>query len=1367
MQDSLTIPSPFKFLDAFEQADTAHFYGREPETKALVKAFRKSSLVVLYGPSGAGKSSLINCGLVSKLKLQKTQIIEVRRGKVSYVHALQEKLFPANNFNFVNAVKDIYEAKVEINESNKSLNNKSDELNRLLDNNRRGHIDRSAYQIYLGKFVEDKEALETHINQKIEQIASLETDIKEAIVSEATLNHPSYLILDQFEELFVLGSEVELSQIGILLALVKRAGLPIKILISIREEFLGKLSFLENEIPYLYQFKTNIDHPDEKTIRIILKNSFEAFNINQSFTDESFEMEKKEPIPEEDQYARIDKIMEQLTETGGLSSQFHFGTREFFLPFLQIYLDRLYKEDFARTYHNKRKHIVAKSTDPPCIEFSVEEISQFGTISEVLKEYIGGIYNSILDGADQETIKNLERSSSPVIKLLRHFSTPFQTKKPDIGVISEGDQIYISDKELEREIQLSLFDEYNPSRYRHTVSYLLKSLRQHRLIKINEDTAELSHDILSVVVNTLPVEEHIWEILKRAFDNSFHLYQSEIKRGMKPTYLQQDILRKIPEEDLPRIITKGSVDYSDKVFFYQKSKDWYGRKERKRKLIYTALIGTLFTTSLALLFLNARLKLVGNEIQKRENDNQISSKIFENVGDAFHSAISDLTAAYDSIKTLEKDTLYTHFIEREKGNNENNKFKIREIFTRELENNFYIRPFYRTNIRIPSGEHILAMKHLVTSESTDTLFLFAKTPTSLFIRQVDLGNDSILTQGRIATGNISSFEPYITSDDSVKIIYSNENGLYEAKLRLGSHVSNPLSKVDISHNLTDLNSISKNFWVGIWTDPEGGGHKLIGIDTDSGKLRMLSLDALFDQDSLVKIYRVERLKDNEFCMLALVEKDITDYLTQELRYVFKFEISSSGDVLNPTCLPIYTLNLTRIKDFKVVDEHVLIADRNTVYNFESDLISLPIGSDEVPDSLPSDPQIVSAHNGEIRCIDYWDDYFLLGSADKTVSMYVDPTRDMPYDEIKIKELIGHTDAILNVSFVKTLQNDTLTYILTSGQDGTIKVWDIRPIYELEHPLEDAREIKKLKIHDDRLYVAFQFDSKPKGFLYSLDHNLGSITKHYQYLNRSSNKGNVTCLDFYQDNLLMGSENWLITSSTSSTSDFWFSPERKDIRDVKIKGNDMFIAAAKGLVVYKNLDSDSIRTKAEQISFNSIDVHPKEEWVLSTSDNGNIYLWDLATDSLHTISGHTDRVKDACYSANGEYFVSGSWDNTAIVWERNRVATSEPPYYQVAENGVLKVHTSDISDVDIFENKWIATASSDNSVQIHQLLNEEGELTLERQLSLIRHKYSVRKVTFGVKDSVIYSGDKKGYIRKWNWRSFKNTINERRKKYASE
>ena len=74
-----TRKSPFKFLDPYTVEDREIYFGFDREIDEIYHRLTESRLMVVYGESGTGKSSLINCGLMSKLRDDEYLPIFIRR----------------------------------------------------------------------------------------------------------------------------------------------------------------------------------------------------------------------------------------------------------------------------------------------------------------------------------------------------------------------------------------------------------------------------------------------------------------------------------------------------------------------------------------------------------------------------------------------------------------------------------------------------------------------------------------------------------------------------------------------------------------------------------------------------------------------------------------------------------------------------------------------------------------------------------------------------------------------------------------------------------------------------------------------------------------------------------------------------------------------------------------------------------------------------------------------------------------------------------------------------------------------------------------------------------------------------------------
>ncbi|MCP4043361.1 MAG: hypothetical protein GY731_15625, partial [Gammaproteobacteria bacterium] len=68
MDKARALVNPFVGLRPFESEDSLYFFGREDQTKALLRQLHQHRFVAVVGSSGSGKSSLIRAGLIPKLE---------------------------------------------------------------------------------------------------------------------------------------------------------------------------------------------------------------------------------------------------------------------------------------------------------------------------------------------------------------------------------------------------------------------------------------------------------------------------------------------------------------------------------------------------------------------------------------------------------------------------------------------------------------------------------------------------------------------------------------------------------------------------------------------------------------------------------------------------------------------------------------------------------------------------------------------------------------------------------------------------------------------------------------------------------------------------------------------------------------------------------------------------------------------------------------------------------------------------------------------------------------------------------------------------------------------------------------------------
>lgn len=161
---------------------------------------------------------------------------------------------------------------------------------------------------------------------------------------------PVYLIFDQFEELFILGSEAEQIEFFESIHQVLDTELPCKILISIRGDYLDRLSKYEFILPDLLENRLYLERMSRRQLSEVIDQTAGAFNIV---------LVRKEEI--------VGRMVNNLySAKGGLE-----------LINLQIYLDKLYRNDLER-----------RGVESRPVHFDHELLDQTSQLEDVLTGFL-------------------------------------------------------------------------------------------------------------------------------------------------------------------------------------------------------------------------------------------------------------------------------------------------------------------------------------------------------------------------------------------------------------------------------------------------------------------------------------------------------------------------------------------------------------------------------------------------------------------------------------------------------------------------------------------------------------------------------------------------------------------------------------------------------------------------------------------------------------------------------------------------------------------------------------------------------------------------------------------------------------------
>jgi len=391
---------PFKFLDAYTQADSEFFFGREEEIEALYKMVFQTDLLLIYGASGTGKTSLIQCGLASKFQSHDWLALNVRRGS-NLNESLQTAIIHAG-----------------------------------------------------GSFEEDDDL--AWLNEDLSsddpgETTAVALSLMAKSLKAVYLQHfkPIYLIFDQFEELYVLGNREEQDLFIETVKEILRVEQPVKIILSIREEYLGYLYEFERKVPELLRKKLRVEPMNLDKIRTVLVGV--AVNPQSNI---HLQKGKSSQIAE----AVFEKIKGKEK------------TLSIPLPYLQVFLDKLYMQE---TQDEERVQEAS---------FTLAAIEQMGDIDDVLRDFL-----------DEQVLKiaQAQRQKPELLwKCLSPFVTYDGTKEP---------------------ISLSALQQRLPEIQAQQLKNYIQQFVKSRILRFNEQSLlyEVAHDTLAKQIHAKRSDEDI------------------------------------------------------------------------------------------------------------------------------------------------------------------------------------------------------------------------------------------------------------------------------------------------------------------------------------------------------------------------------------------------------------------------------------------------------------------------------------------------------------------------------------------------------------------------------------------------------------------------------------------------------------------------------------------------------------------------------------------------------------------------------------------------------------------------------------------------------------------------------------------
>ncbi len=279
------------------------------------------------------------------------------------------------------------------------------------------------------------------------------------IVDELYVNNlrPVYLIFDQLEELFVLGSREEQEDFARTVLTVLQLSIPCRVLLIIREEYLAHLYPLEKTIPKLFDRRLRVETMSRSRIEGVIRRSFDTFHIR---------------IPEPTA-AYIEKMVDDLGS----------GRSGIQLPYLQVYLDRLYKSAANRQWPAEAD----KSSSWPDIILTSDDLHDLGKLDDVLEAYLEEQKVDI-----QQEVATQFKDAHPTLT----------TQVLDLLVSEEGTKRPVPCEKLPSGAK-------NWSKWVNALPHIptdhlaacVDLLEKRRLVRFNDTHIELAHDALAAIID--------------------------------------------------------------------------------------------------------------------------------------------------------------------------------------------------------------------------------------------------------------------------------------------------------------------------------------------------------------------------------------------------------------------------------------------------------------------------------------------------------------------------------------------------------------------------------------------------------------------------------------------------------------------------------------------------------------------------------------------------------------------------------------------------------------------------------------------------------------------------------------------------
>ncbi len=330
--------NPFKGLRPFKQEEQEELFGRERDLILMKDRILSSRTTLLFAGSGVGKTSFLNAKIIPALKERYCVIwhnrwtgADERSDAILDDHA-RFRIWPPRAF-----ARWFSEWLIEP----AWVRQKRSEKNFLTWEQAKQEAASAETDAVQKKVIEAVQNVISHSlrpgnKRRLSRVLSIFKKKPDSAVAQK----PCILILDQFEEIFQYHAYETYFQdfISDLCKVINDDRYQVRVVFSMREEFLGELSVFDNRIPDLFNNYYRLRYPEKDEAKYIITKTCERIDIE-------FDAEKLDQLV--DDLSTIEKSFDAGRADGETVKTVRFVRRNYVPPpYLQIVCDTLWKEQF-------------------------------------------------------------------------------------------------------------------------------------------------------------------------------------------------------------------------------------------------------------------------------------------------------------------------------------------------------------------------------------------------------------------------------------------------------------------------------------------------------------------------------------------------------------------------------------------------------------------------------------------------------------------------------------------------------------------------------------------------------------------------------------------------------------------------------------------------------------------------------------------------------------------------------------------------------------------------------------------------------------------------------------------------------------